>query len=277
MMHVAVTLDELRSKRAKMSGVFGLVPTMGALHEGHAALIRRARVECDHVGVSIFVNPSQFSSKEDLSQYPKPISRDLEMLLALGVDLVWTPTNDIVYPPDFQTWVTVEQVSRPLEGAARPGHFRGVATVVAKLFNAFQPQRAYFGQKDAQQVVVIRQMIRDLNFPIELIVCETLREPDGLAMSSRNVRLSSEQRKAASILYRALSLAKSMFHSGESDANALRDAMRHLIASEPLSELEYVSIAHPQSLQEIDRADSGALVSLAVRFGSTRLIDNIIL
>jgi pantoate--beta-alanine ligase len=277
MMHVAVTLDELRSKRAKMSGVFGLVPTMGALHEGHAALIRRARVECDHVGVSIFVNPSQFSSKEDLSQYPKPISRDLEMLLALGVDLVWTPTNEIVYPPDFQTWVTVEQVSRPLEGAARPGHFRGVATVVAKLFNAFQPQRAYFGQKDAQQVVVIRQMIRDLNFPIELIVCETLREPDGLAMSSRNVRLSSEQRKAASILYRSLSLAKSMFHSGESDANALRDAMRHLIASEPLSELEYVSIAHPQSLQEIDRAESGALVSMAVRFGSTRLIDNIIL
>ncbi len=250
---------------------------MGYLHEGHLSLVRRARAECDHVGVSLFVNPTQFGPNEDLSRYPRDLERDLRLLQAEGVDLVWTPSPEIVYPPGFQTWVTVEDVSRPLEGAHRPGHFRGVATVVAKLFNAFTPDRAYFGQKDAQQVVVIRRMARDLNFPLEIVVCPTVREPDGLAMSSRNAYLNPEERQAATVLHRALTAACEAWQHGERDGEALRALMQSILAAEPLANPEYVSVADPDTLEELERVEGRALLSLAVRIGRTRLIDNVLL
>ncbi|MEP7356050.1 MAG: pantoate--beta-alanine ligase, partial [Anaerolineales bacterium] len=203
-MQVLTTLPHLRRARLPLTGSLGLVPTMGFLHPGHLSLVKLARAQNDHVGVSIFVNPTQFGPSEDLSAYPRDLARDLGLLESLGVDLVWTPGAEDVYPPGFQTWVTVEQVTAPLEGKHRPGHFRGVATVVAKLFNAFTPQRAYFGQKDAQQVVVIRRLVSDLNFPVEVVVGPIVREPDGLAMSSRNFYLSPPERQAATVLHRAL-------------------------------------------------------------------------
>jgi len=276
-MKTVTTLPDLRAGRASLPGAFGLVPTMGALHDGHLSLVRRAKAECDHVGVSIFVNPAQFGPGEDLSKYPRDLDHDLKLLELLGVDVVWTPAPKVVYPPGFQTWVAVEQVSAPLEGKHRPGHFRGVATVVAKLFNAFTPDKAYFGQKDAQQVVVIKQMVRDLNFPLEIVVCPIVREPDGLAMSSRNVYLNPEERKAATVLYRALSAAKAKYDAGERDAEMLRAAMSSTIAAEPLAREEYVSAADPDTLAELERIDKGVLLSMAVRIGKTRLIDNFLL
>ena len=276
-MKTVTTLPDLRAGRASLPGAFGLVPTMGALHDGHLSLVRRAKAECDHVGVSIFVNPAQFGPGEDLSKYPRDLDHDLKLLELLGVDVVWTPAPKVVYPPGFQTWVAVEQVSAPLEGKHRPGHFRGVATVVAKLFNAFTPDKAYFGQKDAQQVVVIKQMVRDLNFPLEIVVCPIVREPDGLAMSSRNVYLNPEERKAATVLYRALSAAKAKYDAGERDAEMLRAAMSSTIAAEPLAREEYVSAADPDTLAELERIDKGVLLSMAVRLGRTRLIDNFLL
>src|SRR4026208_1415332 len=200
-------LEVLHSTRRSFTGTVGLVPTMGYLHEGHLSLIRRAREECDHVLVSIFVNPTQFGPKEDLAKYPRDLERDSN-LVAPYTDLLWTPTVEEMYPQGYQTWVEVEAMTHPLEGAMRPGHFRGVTTVVAKLFNAVQPHKAYFGQKDAQQAAVIRQMTRDSNLPIEIVVCRIVREPDGLAMSSRNVYLDAEERKAATVLYRSLNGAK---------------------------------------------------------------------
>jgi len=276
-MKIVSALPDLRAIRTALPGAFGLVPTMGALHEGHLALVRRARAECDHVGVSLFVNATQFGPNEDLSQYPRPLERDLQLLDSLGVDVAWTPAPDTVYQPNFQTWVTVEEVTKPLEGKARPGHFRGVATMVAKLFNAFTPDRAYFGQKDAQQVVVIKQMARDLNFPVEVVVCPTVREPDGLALSSRNVYLNPEERQAATVLYRALSAAKRDFESGQRDAEILRARMSSAIAAEPLAREEYVSVADPETLAELETIEQGALLSMAVRIGKTRLIDNVLL
>ncbi len=203
-MRVVTGLDDLRAARRSLPEPFGLVPTMGALHEGHLSLVRRARAECASVGASIFINPTQFGPTEDVERYPRDRSRDLGLFEAEGVDLVWTPEAAEMYPDGFQTWVTVEELTHRLEGDARPGHFRGVTTVVAKLFNAFQPQRAYFGQKDAQQALAIRRMVSDLNFPVEIIVCPTVREPDGLAMSSRNAYLEPEERRAATVLFRAL-------------------------------------------------------------------------
>jgi pantoate--beta-alanine ligase len=276
-MQTVVTLFDLRKARLALPGSFGLVPTMGALHDGHLSLVRRAKAECAHVGVSIFVNPTQFGPGEDSSKYPRDLDRDLKLLERLGVDVVWTPAPEVVYPPGFQTWVTVEQVSAPLEGKHRPGHFRGVATVVAKLFNAFTPDKAYFGQKDAQQVVVIKQMVRDLNFPLEIVVCPIVREPDGLAMSSRNVYLNPEERRAATVLYRALSAAKAKYDAGERDAEMLRAAMSSTLAAEPLAREEYVSAADPDTLAELERIDKGVLLSMAVRLGKTRLIDNMLL
>ncbi len=273
-MKALTSLLDLRHARLALPGLFGLVPTMGALHDGHLSLVRRAKAECAHVGVSIFVNPTQFGPGEDLSKYPRDLDRDLKLLEALAVDVVWTPPPEVVYPPGFQTWVTVEQVSAPLEGKHRPGHFRGVATVVAKLFNAFTPDKAYFGQKDAQQVVVIQQMVRDLNFPLEVVVCPIVREPDGLALSSRNVYLNPEERRAAAVLYRALSAAKAKYDAGERDAEMLRAALSSTIAAEPLAREEYVSAADPDSLTELDQVEKGALLSMAVRIGKTRLIDN---
>ncbi|MEK7310616.1 MAG: pantoate--beta-alanine ligase [Chloroflexota bacterium] len=276
-MQTVITLLDLRKTRRALTGSFGLVPTMGALHEGHLSLVRRARAENDHVGVSIFVNPTQFGPNEDLSKYPRPIERDLQLLEAEGADLVWMPTPDMVYPPGFQTYVTVENVTQPLEGGHRPNHFRGVATVVAKLFNVFTPDRAYFGQKDAQQAVVVKRMAADLNFPLEIVVCPTVREPDGLAISSRNVYLSAEERKAATVLYRALSAAKEAFDNGERDGEKLRAIMSSIIAAEPLARADYVSAADPDTLAELNRVHNGVLLSMAVRIGGTRLIDNFLL
>jgi pantoate--beta-alanine ligase len=276
-MRTAISLTELGAARRSFLGKVGLVPTMGYLHEGHLSLIRRAREDCEHVAVSIFVNPTQFAPKEDLSKYPRDLERDLSLIEPLGVDLVWMPTPEIMYPTGYQTWVEVETVTRPLEGAMRPGHFRGVTTVVAKLFNAVQPQRAYFGQKDAQQAAVIRQMTRDLNFPIEIVVCPIVREPDGLAMSSRNVYLEPEQRKAATVLYRALNAARNLYENGERDAEGLRQRMREVIASEPLAQMQYVSCADYDTLQELETVTGKTLLSMAVFLGKTRLIDNLVL
>jgi pantoate--beta-alanine ligase len=227
--------------------------------------------------VSIFVNPTQFGPGEDLSRYPRNLETDQALLTTTEVDLVWVPTASDIYPPDFQTWVTVEEVTRPLEGSIRPGHFRGVATIVAKLFNGVQPQKAYFGQKDAQQVVVIRQMIRDLNFPIEIVFCPTVREADGLAMSSRNAYLNPEERRAAPVLYKALIRARAAYESGERDAGILRQIIVDILGAEPLVRVQYVSCAHPDSLQELERVPDRALLSIAVTIGQTRLIDNILL
>jgi pantoate--beta-alanine ligase len=250
---------------------------MGTLHEGHLSLVRRARAENDRVGVSIFVNPIQFDRRADLDAYPRQLERDCALLEAEGVDLVWAPDEATVYPPGFQTYVTVEGVTGVLEGAARPGHFRGVTTVVAKLFNVFQPARAYFGQKDAQQAAVIRQMARDLAFNLAIVVCPIVREPDGLAMSSRNLLLKPGARPAALVLKRALDAASAAWASGERDGERLRAIMRDVIAAEPLARLDYVSAADPVTLAEIDGAARAALLSMAVFVGDVRLIDNVLL
>lgn len=276
-MKVVTTLAELRDGRIEFHDPFGLVPTMGFLHEGHLSLIRRAREECSSVCVSIFVNPTQFSPDEDLDAYPRDLENDLSLLEAEGVDLVWTPTVDEMYPSEYQTWIMVEKLTQVLEGANRPGHFRGVATVVAKLFNAVQPDRAYFGQKDAQQAIVIQRMARDLNFHLEVVVCPTLREPDGLAMSSRNTYLDRDQRSAATILYRALTAAVEAFETGENNADALRDLMSDALSTEPLARTQYVSVADPVTLEEITGPVERALFSMAVYVGETRLIDNVVI
>ena len=276
-MMIVSTLEELRSARAILDDPVGLVPTMGYMHEGHLSLVRQAAEECASVVVSIFVNPTQFGPSEDLAAYPRDMERDLRLLEPLGVDLVWTPTPEIMYPDGFQTWVQVEVLTDPLEGAMRPGHFRGVTTVVAKLFNSVQPARAYFGQKDAQQVAVIRRMARDLNFPLEVVVCPTMRELDGLAMSSRNAYLDPEQRQAATVLYRALNAAKEAYGAGECDAEKLRAIMRETLAAEPLARMQYVSCADYDTLEELDQITGNALLSMAVFVGKTRLIDNLVL
>ena len=276
-MKVVSTITEIHAARRSFSGTVGLVPTMGYLHDGHLSLIRRAREECDHVVVSIFVNPTQFGPNEDLSKYPRDLDRDLSLIEPLGTDLVWMPTAEMMYPHGYQTWVEVEEVTRPLEGTQRPGHFRGVTTVVAKLFNGVLPHKAYFGQKDAQQVAVIRQMTRDLNFPIEIVVCPIVREPDGLAMSSRNVYLDPEQRKAATVLYRALSAAKDLYNAGERNAEKIRETMKKVLSSEPLSNIQYVSCADYDTLEELDVIKGKTLLSMAVFLGKTRLIDNFVL
>jgi pantoate--beta-alanine ligase len=263
---------------------------MGYLHEGHLSLIRRAKEECDHVVVSIFVNPTQFGPKEDLSKYPRDLDRDLSLIASLETPsfakhssgaaseiVVWTPSAESMYPQGYQTWVEVEAITRPLEGAMRPGHFRGVTTIVAKLFNTVQPHKAYFGQKDAQQAAVIRQMTRDLSYPIEIVVCPIVREADGLAMSSRNVYLDAEQRKAATVLFRALNAAKKEYEKGEHNAEKLRQVTRDVLASEPLAEVQYVSCADYETLEELDEVEGKTLLSMAVFIGKTRLIDNFVL
>ena len=227
------SLYEMQAVRRALPGTVGLVPTMGYLHEGHLSLVRRARRECDHVVVSIFVNPAQFGPNEDLAKYPRDLERDLGLIQPLGVDVVWNPTPEGMYPEGYQTWVEVEQLAKPLEGALRPGHFRGVTTVVAKLFNAVQPHRAYFGQKDAQQAAVLRRMTGDLSYPIEIIVCPTVREADGLAMSSRNKYLEGPDRQAARVLSRALNSAGEAFKAGERSAEALRRVTLEELAAEP--------------------------------------------
>jgi pantoate--beta-alanine ligase len=276
-MQVLTTVEEFRVAKAALPGRrWGLVPTMGYLHAGHLSLVKRARAENDHVAVSIFVNPTQFGPNEDLAAYPRDLDRDLNLLEPLGVDLVFNPSPEVMYPPNYQTYVTVEEVTNYLEGASRPTHFRGVATVVAKLFNIVGAERAYFGQKDAQQTIVIKRMVQDLNIPIEIIVCPTQREADGLALSSRNTYLDAEHRRAAPVLYRALCAAKEAFDQGEREGDRLRAIMRNIIEAEPLAKLDYVSAADAVTLQEataIDEAHS-LLLSMAVRVGKPRLIDN---
>jgi pantoate--beta-alanine ligase len=276
-MHVLETVEAVRQVRSQL-GTLGMVPTMGYLHEGHLSLVRKAKQECGAAAVSIFVNPTQFGANEDLSRYPRDLERDLSLLRSVGTDLVFVPSVEEMYPNGFSTFVDLEGVTSVLEGAKRPGHFRGVATVVTKLLNIVQPNRAYFGQKDAQQTIVIRTMVRDLNIPTEIVIEPIVREADGLAMSSRNVYLTPEQRAAAPVLYQALLAAQQRYQQGERNANSLRSGIEQQISSEPLAQIDYVSIAHPWTLQELEQIDEvGALISLAVRFGNTRLIDNIIL
>ena len=273
---VLTTPAAMQRWRRDHPGDLGFVPTMGYLHEGHLALVRRAKAENALAVVSIFVNPTQFGPGEDFERYPRDEVRDLQLLRGAGVDAVYLPSAAEMYPPGYQTYVTVEEVTRRLEGAARPGHFRGVATVVLKLFNAVSPTRAYFGRKDAQQLRVIRRMVRDLDLPVEIVPCDIVREPDGLAMSSRNVYLSPEQRAAAPVIKRSLDAAAAAWAAGERDAETLRRIVREVIAREPLAALEYVSLADDETLEELDGTAAGpALLSLVVRFGATRLLDNI--
>ena len=273
-MKVVERVAELRAARESMASPFGLVTTMGFLHEGHLSLVRRARQECASVGVSIFVNPSQFGPTEDLGIYPADLERDLELLSSEQADLVWTPTEAEMYGPAYQTWVEVEDLSRYLEGKIREGHFRGVATIVTKLFNSFQPDHVYFGQKDAQQVLVIRRLVRDLNFPIEVVVCPTVREADGLAMASRNSYLGPEERRAATVLHRALPAAVKLFDAGDRTSEKLMAELDAVLAAEPLAEPEYTSVADLVTLKELHGPIEQALLSMAVVIGKTRLIDN---
>jgi pantoate--beta-alanine ligase len=268
------TIAAFRAWRGGIDGSVGLVPTMGYLHEGHLSLVRAARADNANVAVSIFVNPTQFGPNEDLSRYPRDEARDLQLLEAEGADAVFAPEAGEIYPEGFSAYVTVEGLTARLEGASRPTHFRGVTTVVLKLFNIVQPDRAYFGRKDAQQLAVIRRMTRDLDLPLEIIGMPIVREANGLAMSSRNVNLTPGQRAAALVLSRALRLTEEAYASGERDAAVIRDRMRALIAGEPLAAIDYVSIADAATLEEVEHIDVPALVSLAVRFGPTRLIDN---
>jgi len=276
-LRVLKSIAEFRSVRAGLSGSLGFVPTMGYLHEGHVALVRAAREQNDHVGVSVFVNPMQFGPKEDFSRYPRDEDRDLALLAEAGVDLVLMPTVDEMYPAGATTSVDPGALGEVLEGAFRPGHFRGVATIVLKLFEIVRPTRAYFGRKDAQQLVVIRRMVRDLNLDVEIVPMLTVREADGLAMSSRNIYLSPVERESALCLHKALTLAQEMWARGLRDAGTYRARMREVIDSEPSAIIDYVSVADPESLEELDRIQGPALVSMAVRIGRTRLIDNVAL
>jgi pantoate--beta-alanine ligase len=273
-MQIVKTIAETRALRQKLSGTVGFVPTMGYLHEGHLALVKQARIENSAVIVSIYVNPTQFGPREDFGAYPRDLNRDLELLRGGGADIVFVPSDDEMYPSEFSSWVDVGKATERLEGAARPGHFRGVATVVAKLFNIVQPSRAYFGQKDAQQVIVIKKMVADLNMGTEVVVVPTVRESDGLAMSSRNIYLSPKERQAATILFKALTLARQLGKAGEKDAENIRRQTTALIQKEPLARIDYVSIADAETLEELNLLDRPAVASLAVRIGKTRLIDN---
>jgi len=271
---VVRTRAELRAALGAAPRPVGLVPTMGWLHAGHRALIERARAENATTVVSIFVNPKQFGDPADLERYPRNEARDVEISAEAGADLVWAPSVEDVYPPGFDTTVHAGAIAEPLEGAARPGHFDGVATVVSILFNVVGAERAYFGQKDAQQLLVIRHMARDLAISTEVIAHPTVREPDGLALSSRNVHLAPEERAAAPVVRRALLAARRAWDAGERSGDALRQSMLDVLATEPLASPEYVSVADTGTLTELDRLDGPALLSMAVRFGSTRLIDN---
>jgi pantoate--beta-alanine ligase len=273
---ITKTIPEMRRARHQIKGTVGFVPTMGYLHEGHLSLVKRAKNENDITVVSIFVNPTQFGPKEDFKKYPRDIERDLAMLQPT-TDIVFMPSDVDMYPEGYNTWVDIKGITEVLEGASRPGHFRGVATVVTKLFNIVQPDKAYFGQKDAQQVAVIKKMADELNVDLEVVVCPTVREADGLAMSSRNVYLNTEERRGASVLYKALTLARESWQNGENDADTILHRMTALIKKEPLAKIVYISIADLKTLGEIERIKSTALVSLAVKFGQTRLIDNITL
>jgi pantoate--beta-alanine ligase len=276
-MQVLTTKADFRAARAAF-GALGFAPTMGFLHEGHLSLMRRAKAENGAAAASIFVNPTQFAPGADFDRYPRALERDLDLLQSAGVDLVFTPDAAEMYPQGFDASIHIGGVSEGLEGAARPGHFDGVATVVTKLLNIVEPTRAYFGQKDAQQAAVISKLVRDLDLPVQIIIADTVREADGLAMSSRNSYLDPVHRKAATVLYRALTTAQALFDSGERNAETLRRAVIAVIAEEPLATVDYVSFSEPNSLKELDIVgEAGALASLAAQVGPARLIDNILI
>jgi len=274
---VADTIADMKQERRHLPEPVGFVPTMGYLHAGHLSLVSQARRENVSVVVSIFVNPTQFGPQDDFTRYPRDTESDLSLLEKEKVDIVFMPSAEEMYPPRGSSWVEVSGVTEPLEGTFRPGHFRGVTTVVAKLFNIVEPQKAYFGQKDAQQAMVIRKMVADLNMNLEVITLPTVREPDGLAMSSRNTYLDPKQRQAATVLYKALTLARELYASGEKDASKVRSSMSKLIRQEPLASIDYLSVADSVTLEELERVKPLSLVSMAVKIGGTRLIDNIIL
>lgn len=276
-MKVITSFDEWKRLRPELSGSLGLIPTMGALHEGHLSLVRNARTENDRVVVWIFVNPKQFGPAEDFTTYPRDEARDLELLKAEGADYALLPRVEDVYPPGFQTQIAVTEVSQALEGGSRPGHFLGVATVVAKMICLTQPTRTYFGQKDGQQCVVVKRMVADLAIPTEIVVCPTVREADGLALSSRNIKLEPAQRAAAPVLYRALLAAQALAAQGERSAEALREKMRAELAAEPQAQVDYVSVADAETLAECETLSGTVMASLAVRIGKVRLIDNILI
>ena len=277
-MQVVDTIEALRAARKEITGRVGLVPTMGALHDGHLTLARTAREENDYVVVTIFVNPTQFGPDEDLAAYPRDLQGDSALLEECGVDLIFTPTPDLMYPAGYQTYVTVEGVTQGLEGDYRSGHFRGVTTVVAKLFNLVQPDIAYFGQKDAQQVVVIRRMAYDMNFSLKVAVCPTIRESDGLAMSSRNAYLTPDQRSAAVVLNRALVAAGEAYEQGQRDPQKLKNIMFDVLNAEPLAQTEYASVNFARTLKIVESAsDEPLLLSMVARVGRARLLDNCLL
>jgi pantoate--beta-alanine ligase len=276
-MQIARTIAEMKAFRMKSLGSVGFVPTMGYLHDGHLALVKQARSENSIVVASIFVNPTQFGPTEDFTTYPRDTECDLAMLRKERIDFVFMPTAEEMYPEGFNSWVEIEKITDRLEGTCRPGHFKGVATVVIKLFNIVEPTRAYLGQKDAQQALIIKKMAADLNMNLEIRVTPTVRESDGLAMSSRNVYLKPLERQAATILFKALTLAQNLRGKGERNAETIRKEMTSLINKEPLAKIDYVSIADAETLEELPEIDKPALASLAVRIGKTRLIDNVLL
>ena len=276
-MKIVETINEMREIRPRLAEPVGFVPTMGYLHEGHISLVKEARAHSASVIASIFVNPTQFGPSEDFKGYPRDTKRDLEFLEKEKTDIVFIPQATEMYPPRFDTWVSVGNLAKRLEGASRRGHFKGVTTVVAKLFNIVEPTSAFFGQKDAQQALVIKKMVTDLDMDINVVVLPTIRESDGLAMSSRNTYLKPQERKSALVLYQSLKLAEKLCSEGIKDASFIREAIFTLLKKEPLAKVDYVSVADSETLEELETVTPQALVSLAVKIGSTRLIDNIVL
>jgi pantoate--beta-alanine ligase len=277
-MNICTTIYEARAaSRSQHAKRLGLVPTMGALHEGHLSLVHLAKAQCDAVAVSIFVNPTQFGPTEDLSKYPRQFDRDCRLLEKEGVEILFAPPVEEIYPDGAVTWVLVEGLSEKLDGRSRPGHFRGVTTIVSKLFHILEPEAAFFGQKDAAQLAVIRRMVEDLNFPVEIVACPIVREPDGLAMSSRNAYLNREERGRALVLQRSLQRAQQEFQAGERIAAKLISAAKEVLAREPQVALDYFEIVDPDTLDPVERISQKTLVAVAAYIGSTRLIDNIVL
>ncbi|MGH9556324.1 MAG: pantoate--beta-alanine ligase [Terriglobales bacterium] len=278
-MQTLPTISEMRAacREARTRGRLGLVPTMGALHEGHLSLVRAARAQCQTVAVSLFVNPTQFGPNEDLAKYPRTFERDRELLEREGVDLLFAPSTEEMYPAGAAAWVTVEGLSQKLCGRSRPTHFRGVTTVVSKLFHIVEPDLAFFGQKDAAQCTILRKMVRELDIPVGIVVCPIVREADGVAMSSRNAYLSAEQRRSATGLYRALSRVAELVEKGERRASKLIDAAQRIFLEEPDVRLDYFEIVDNDTLDPVEGISGGALVAVAAYLGSTRLIDNLVL
>lgn len=276
-MQVVTTIAEVRAWRRASTSSLGLVPTMGYLHAGHISLVSRARQENQRVAATIFVNPTQFGPSEDLARYPRDLANDTRLLSEAGCDLLFAPSVEELYPPGSATRVDVGATAGPLEGERRPGHFSGVATVVLKLFNIFGPEQAYFGQKDAQQLGVIRRMVLDLDVPVQVVGCPTLRETDGLAMSSRNSYLGPAERSAATVLHRALQAARAAYATGQRSGAALRTVMLQVLSGEALARVDYVSVADPDTFVELEELSGRALLSMAVFVGRARLIDNVVL